>query len=323
MAFVDPAAPGRPATVTAFAPATVANVAAGFDVLGFAVSDVGDHVRLVRDETIEGVVIDGLRGVVTQLPTDPARNTASVAARSLFDAQGERGGFRLSIDKGIALGSGMGGSAASAVAAVVAANRMLERPLDNEALLEHAVAGEAVASGAPHADNAAPCLFGGLTAVVSQDPLRVIPIPVPQGLIYMLVRPELRLDTREARAALPTTVPLATQVEQAQRLTGLLAGCFRGDPGLIRGGLVDLIATPARARLIPGYDAARAAALASGALGFGIAGAGPSVFAWIDSDRPLAAIERGIRAAFSERGLASQAWSGAIGQRGAEVEAVE
>jgi homoserine kinase len=306
---------------SAFAPATVANVAAGFDVLGFAVAGIGDRVRIVRDEAVPGIVVDGIEGVVTELPTDPARNTASVAARSLFDAVGERGGFRLSIEKGIALGSGMGGSAASAVAAVVAANALLPQPVAVEALLPHAAQGEAAASGAPHADNVAPCLLGGLTAIVAHDPVRAISIPTPDSLRYVLVRPDLRLDTREARAALPAELPLGMQVEQAQYLAGFLAGCFRGDMALIRNGMRDLIATPARSRLIPGCDQALEAAACAGALGAGIAGAGPSLFAWAEGDAPLTAIERGMRTAFEAEGLATEAWSGPIAAQGAGVEA--
>ena len=307
---------------TAFAPATVANVAAGFDVLGFAVAGIGDRVTIVRDEAVRGIVVDRIEGVVTELPTDPDRNTASVAAASLFAAEDERGGFRLSIEKGIALGSGMGGSAASAVAAVVAANALLPQPLAVEALLPHAAQGEAAASGAPHADNAAPCLLGGLTAIVAHEPLRAISIPTPAGLRYVLVRPDLRLDTREARAALPAELPLGIQVEQAQYLAGFLAGCFRGDTALIRAGMRDLIATPARSRLIPGCDEAFEAARSAGALGAGIAGAGPSLFAWVEGDGALAAIEQGMRAAFEARGLATEAWSGPIALGGAAVEAV-
>ena len=317
---VSRTAPNRPSSVSAYAPATVANVAAGFDVLGFAVEGVGDRVTLVRDETVSGVRIDAIDGVVRKLPTDPSRNTASVAALSLLETGGAPGGFRMTIDKGIALGSGMGGSAASAVAGALAANRMLERPLGLAALLAHAVAGEAVASGAPHADNAAPCLYGGLTAVVGGDPPRVVRLPVPESVRFVLVRPQLRLDTREARAALPSSVSLTRHVEQSKHLAGFIAGCFGNDLQLIGRSMEDLIAAPARAGLIPGYERARGAALSCGALGFGIAGAGPSVFAWVVSEDEADRVERAVRAVFAELDLESEAWSGPIGRRGAVVE---
>ena len=313
-------APDRPSSVSVFAPATVANVAAGFDVLGFALEGVGDRVTLVRDDTVQGLRIDAIDGVVRDLPTDPSRNTASVAAQSLLEASGTAGGFRLTIHKGIALGSGMGGSAASAVAGALAANRMLERPRGRAALLAHAVAGEAVASGAPHADNAAPCLYGGLTAVVGTDPPQVVALPVPDAVRFVLVRPKLRLDTREARAALPASVPLTRHVEQSKRLAGFLAGCFGNDLQLIGRSMEDLIAAPARAGLIPGYERARRAALSSGALGFGIAGAGPSVFAWVVSENEAGRVERVVRDVFAELDLETEAWSGPIGRRGALVE---
>jgi len=317
---VSTTAPDRPSSVSVFAPATVANVAAGFDVLGFAVEGIGDRVTLVRDDTVQGVRIDAIDGVVRDLPTDPTRNTASVAALSLLEASGAPGGFRLTIDKGIALGSGMGGSAASAVAGALAANRMLERPLDRAALLAHAVAGEAVASGAPHADNAAPCLYGGLTAVVGGDPPQVVRVPVPESVRFVVVRPHMRLDTREARAALPANLPLTRHVEQSKRLAGFLAGCFGNDLPLIGRSMEDLIAAPARAGLIPGYERARRAALSGGALGFGIAGAGPSVFAWVVSEDDASCVERALREVFAELELETEAWSGPIGRRGAAVE---
>ena len=312
-----------PRSVTAFAPATVANVAAGFDVLGFALAGVGDRVTVERDDSTVGVRIASIVGVVRDLPMDPAKNTASVAVQSLLRAAGQDGGYVVSVDKGIALGSGMGGSAASAVAAAVAANGLLDRPLGREELLSHAAEGERVASGAAHADNAAPCLWGGLTAVVADHPPLVVPIPVPAAVRYVVVRPHLRLDTREARAALPETVPLGRHVEQSKRLAGLVAGCFRNDHELIRLSMQDLIAEPARAPLIPGFDCAREAALSSGALGFGIAGAGPSVFAWAVSDDQAGEIERRVQDAFGEVDLASDAWSGPIGRDGACVESAD
>jgi homoserine kinase len=308
------------ASATAFAPATVANVGVGFDVLGFALETVGDRVYVARDAALDGLRIEAIEGVVRDLPADPERNTATVAIRSLLDATGTRGGFRVRIRKGIALGSGMGGSAASAVAAVVAANSLLERPLEAADLLPHAVAGERVASGAAHADNAAACLFGGLVAVVAADPPRIVRLPVPAAVRAVVVRPELRLDTREARAVLPAEVSLGRHVEQSQLLAGFIAGCFAGDAELIGRSMEDRIATPARARLIPGYERARGAAREAGAIGFGIAGAGPSVFAWTSSDDAAARVERAVRAAFEGQGLGSEAWRGPLGRRGAHVE---
>jgi homoserine kinase len=305
---------------TAFAPATVANVAVGFDVLGFALEGVGDRVRVsVEEGAADPVTVESITGVVTDLPTDPRRNTASVALAKMIEALDLDVGLRVALDKGIPLGSGMGGSAASAVGAVVAANGLLTEPLPAEALLPFALEGEAAASGAPHADNAAPCLFGGMTAVVATDPLRIVDVPTPSGLACVVVRPELRIDTREARAALGDRVSLALSVEQSMRLTGFLVGCYRGDVDLIGQSMQDLIAGPQRAAAITGFEAAREAALGAGALGFAVAGSGPSVFAWVRSTDDAATVEPAVREAFRSQGVRSQGWVSRLGCAGAHL----
>ncbi len=303
--------------VTAFAPATVANVGVGFDMLGFALAAVGDRVTVSRDDGADGVTIDSVQGVVTELPLDPDRNTASVAVRAMWRDLGLTGGLRILIEKGIPLGSGMGGSAASAVAAVVAANALLPEPLPRQRLLGYAVLGEEAASGVPHADNAAPCLLGGLVAVVGNDPLKVVPVPVPTGLICVLVHPHLQIETRAARAVLRREIGLAEHVRHSMRLTGFLAGCFRDDLELIREAMHDEIVEPQRATLIPGFADAKAAALAAGAIGFAIAGSGPSVFAWVGSRADAAEVERAIRDAFRLHDLESDGWISPIDRTGA------
>jgi len=219
-------------TASAFAPATVANVAVGFDVLGFALEGIGDAVTVtrtpragagpaVRVEAVEGEAV--APGTV---PMDPDRNTAAVTLAAMVEALELPHGFAVTVRKGIPLSSGMGGSAASAVGAAVAANALLAMPLSRERLLAFALAGEAAASGAPHGDNVVPCLYGGLTAVVpggadragspgtAEPAPRVVPLPVPPGVSCVVVRPHLELDTRRARAALAATVPLPRFVEQ-------------------------------------------------------------------------------------------------------------
>jgi len=301
---------------TAFAPATVANVAAGFDVLGFAVEGAGDEVTIRRSAAGDGVRVGTISGVVTDLPRDPRRNTASVALLALLDELGETGGFEVSIVKGIPLGSGMGGSAASAVAAVVAGQRVIGSDLPPERLLRAALAGERVASGAAHADNAAAALHGGLIAVVAADPPQVERIPVPEAIVCVLVHPHLAVETREARKVLPRELGLGLHVAQSMDLCGFLVGCFRGDLERIRRSMTDRVAEPSRAPSIPGFDAARRAALEGGALGFSISGSGPSVFAWADSIATSRRVEAGVRAAFRARGLDSDAWVGPVRARG-------
>jgi homoserine kinase len=305
-------------SATAFAPATVANVAVGFDILGFAVEGVGDEVT-VRRTAGEGVRIGTIEGVVTDLPRDPLRNTASVALIALLDDLGETGGFEVSVRKGIPLGSGMGGSAASAVAAVVAGQQVLGSELPLERLLRAALAGERAASGAAHADNAAAALYGGLIAVVAADPPQVERIPVPASIVCVLVHPHLTLETREARKVLPREIGLALHVAQSMDLCGFVIGCFRGETERIRRSMTDRVAEPARARSIPGFDRARSAALAAGALAFSISGSGPSVFAWADSDATARRVESGISAAFHAEGLACDSRIGPVRARGAEI----
>jgi homoserine kinase len=298
----------------------VANVAVGFDILGFAIHGVGDRVTVSKDSTGRGVLIESIGGIFVDLPTDPQRNTASAALLAMIEDRRLDHGFRISIEKGIPLGSGMGGSAASAVAAVVAANRLLAEPAPSEELLAYCMVGERAASGAAHADNVAPCLYGGLTAVVASDPPRVVQIPLPPGLLNVLVHPHLEVATRDARAALRHEVPLAEAVEQSMYLCGFLAGCFTGDAGLVGGSLVDLFAEPTRSRLIPGFAAARAAALERGALGLAISGSGPSVFAWATTEPAARQVEAAVRQVFDKHALASDSWVGPINHQGAVVE---
>ena len=261
------------------APASVGNAAVGFDLLGHSIDGPSDRVGARRSDR-PGVRIAEIRGCVTGLPDDPARNTAGRAVQSLIDACAPGAGVELTIDKGIPLSSGLGGSAASAVAAVVAANAALGLGLDADALYPHALAGEAVASGAPHGDNVAPQLLGGLVLAL---PDRMIGIPVPAGLYAAVVHPHLELSTRQSRAALADPFPIDVVVAHCARLAQVLAGCYRDDESLIDRGLEDLLVEPRRKHLIPGFDAVRDAALEAGALGASISGAGPSVFGWFRS----------------------------------------
>lgn len=304
---------------TAFAPASVANLAVGFDVLGFAVGVVGDRIRVRLDPNTAGVRVGAVSGLVPRLPTDPARNTATVALAAMaaecrFDA-----GLVVDIHKGIPLGSGMGGSAASAVGAVVAANALLAAPLEPSELLAYAVAGEAVASGGSHADNVAPALLGGLVAVVSAEPLEVVKIPVPEELRCVLVHPHLEVETRAARAALNADLSLATHVTQTQAFAGFLAGLYTGDLELVGRSMVDRVAGPSRASMIPGFGAAKKVALEAGALGFAVSGAGPSVFAFVGDDAVGEAVRTAVVDAFAAVGSPCESWVSRVGTAGAQV----
>jgi homoserine kinase len=310
-------------SATAFAPATVANVGVGFDILGFAVDGVGDRVRVTRMET-PGVRI-AVSGMPDSdaIPKDPAKNTAGVPLLGLLAELRPGFGLSVEIEKGIPLGSGLGGSAASAVGAVVAANRLLPEPLPIEALLRFALEGEAVASGAKHADNVAPCLFGGLTLTGPGDAPEVVRVPFPKALHCALVHPAMRLDTREARAALAADLPLKLHVLQSVRLATFLTGCATGELALIRRGLDDLLIEPQRAKLIPGFAAVKQAALASGGpgevLGCTISGAGPSLFALTADAASAARAVSAMIAAFEAAGLSAEGWVSPVGGAGARL----
>lgn len=300
-------------TAEAFAPASIGNVAVGYDVLGCAFPAVGDRVRVRRTDTPE-VRIESITGLVTDLPHDPDKNTATVGLRQLIDDRALSFGFALSIEKGVPLGSGMGGSAASAVAAVRAASALLETPLTSTELFRYALQGEAVASGAQHGDNVAPSLFGGLVLTRALEPPDIVPIPVPAGMRCVLVRPHMQIQTRDARQIVPETVSLSTTIQHAANLAGLLAGCFRDDLELIRRSFQDVLVEPHRADLIPGFRAVQAAARAAGALGCSIAGAGPSIFAWCSDASTAARVQTAMVDAFTDAGLASDAWCTEIGE---------
>jgi homoserine kinase len=294
----------RPAEATAFAPASSANLGSGFDLLGHSLEGWRDHATVRRIDAAE-VRIEGIEGVVTALPARAEDNTAGAALLAMRAALDLPFGFSVRLRKGIPLGSGLGGSAASAVAAVVAANALLDAPLPAEALYPFAVDGEAVASGSRHGDNIAPSLLGGLVAAF--DPARAAParLNAPAWLFTAVVHPAVVLETRVARAALAEPYPIQSIVKQTHHLAALLLGLERDDEALIRQGLDDVLVEPRRAALIPGFAAVKRAALAAGALGSSISGAGPSVFGWF---RGRAAAELGgaaMQRAFAGVGLAT------------------
>jgi homoserine kinase len=288
----------------AFAPASVGNVAVGFDLLGHSVAGAGD-VATVRLSPVPGVRITAIRGVVTDLPREPAANTAGAALLSLLAAEAPGLGFELELDKGIALGSGMGGSAASCVAALVAANALLERPLSREALYPHALTGESVASGARTGDNVGPMLLGGLVLATPERLLRISP---PAAWHCALVHPHFVLETLRAREVLAAPYPLADLVQQTANLSQVLLGCERGDAAMVRAGLRDALVEPRRAPLVPGFAAVKQAAIDAGAMGASLSGAGPSVFAWCEDAATAQRAAAAMRAAFAGHGLGSEGY---------------
>jgi homoserine kinase len=304
--------------VTVFAPASMGNVAVGYDVLGSALNCVGDRVTVRRLEK-PVVRVGRITGRVTDLPSAPTENTATMALLDLQEAWDLDVGFEVSLHKGIPLGSGLGGSAASAVGAVVAAAKLLPGSYSLDELLPHALAGEAVASGAIHPDNVAPCLYGGLVLTREVDPPDVVPIPIPDRIRCVLVRPDRVINTRDARACLPESLALADSVRQTAHLGAFVAGCYRDDLELIGRALRDLIVEPHRAALVPGFADVQAAAMDAGALGCSLSGAGPTLFAWCDGPTEAEAVRDAMTTAFAQHDVPTEDWVSRIPEQGARV----
>ena len=264
-------------TATAFAPATVSNVACGFDVLGFALHEPGDEVTAQWIDA--GVRIDDIAGDEGRLPRDGSKNTAGVAAAALLRSLGERRGVALRIRKGLPLSSGLGGSAASAVAAVVAVDALAGARSSLETLMTCAFEGERDGAGSAHADNIAPALYGGFVLVRQAIPPDIVRLPVPDGLTAVVVHPHLEIETAKARALLGDSVSLADAIRQWANLGAFVDALHRRDFELLSRSLEDTIAEPRRASLLPGLAAIKQAAAGAGALGCSLSGSGPSLFA--------------------------------------------
>ncbi|HLK71156.1 MAG TPA: homoserine kinase [Steroidobacteraceae bacterium] len=302
---------------TAFAPASVGNVAIGFDILGFSIEAIGDRATVRRSPRPQ-VTIQSIEGVETELPREAERNTAGRALMAMREMLQLPFGFELQLHKGIPLSSGLGGSAASAVAAVVAANALLPEPRTLPELLRFAMHGEAVASGSMHVDNIAPSLYGGLVLTVGVDHPRVKQIPVPPSIRAVVVHPHMYLSTREARAILKGSVQMADFVWQTANLAGFISGCYTSDLDMLRESFEDVVIEPQRAALIPGFAEVRQAAMAANAIGCSISGAGPTVFAWCLASEAQS-VCAAMTAAFSRHGLASDPWITRVQPSGARI----
>ena len=276
------------------APATVANVVCGFDVLGFALESPCDEVTLrrINERTVHIIHRDNFG-----LPTDPKKNVAGVALQAALDRSNADFGFEVEITKNIRPGSGIGSSAASACAAVVAANQVLGGRFSKPELVNLAMEGEVLASGTRHADNVSPCIYGGFTLVRSMDPLDIVEIDFP-ALFVTVIHPEIEVLTSEARQMLPRSIPLKDAVRQWANVGSLVAGLAKGDHGLIARSLEDHIVEPVRKSLIPMFDAVKAAALGAGALGGGISGSGPSMFMLSVSKYDAEAVARAMEGVY-------------------------
>ena len=312
----------RKQSITVFAPATVANVGCGFDVLGFAIHGLGDEVTAsISDQP--GVTIKNIAGDGGKLPLETEKNTAGLAVKSLLDdyKSDQKPGIDLSIKKNMPLGSGLGSSAASSVAAVVAVNELLGNPYSVSDLLPFAVEGEMAASGSAHADNVAASLFGGFILVKTHRPPDVITLPTPENLHCSIIHPHIEIKTKNSRMILKKEVSLEKAVTQWGNVGALVAGLYEGDYDLIGRSLHDEIIEPVRAVLIPGYYEMKTAALDAGALGCSISGSGPSVFALSTSKKEAQLIGKKMGEVLSVLGLDFDIHISKINTEGAKVTA--
>lgn len=315
-------------SASGFAPASVANVAVGFDLLGFAVNIAGDtaHVEVTKDGSI---TVGAISGLLTTLPMDPKKNTATAGLVQLKKRLGLEFGFRVSIEKGIPLGSGLGGSAASSVAALVAANSILSTPLDHSELIQYALIGEYAASGSYHADNVAPSLYGGMTLATlspksaeEHEPPQVIvsQLPVPKkGLWCVLLHPHIEVETKTARGLLKKEIHFSAHLQQSALLASFLVGLFTENYSLLKENTKDLIVEPQRRHLIPSFDKIQTAALSNDAICCSISGAGPTVFAWAESESDAKKIESAMMHVARTTNLTAQSWCLKIPCAGARV----
>jgi homoserine kinase len=305
--------------IGAFAPATVSNVACGFDVLGFALDEPGDLV-IAGPSDAPGVTIVDIVGDRGRLPRDARRNTAGAAVSALLSHLQTTRGVALTVHKGIPLESGIGSSGASAVAAVVAVNELLGRPVGTDVLLACAMAGEQAGCGAAHPDNVAPALLGGFVLARNITPPDVVRLPVPDGLACALLHPHLTVHTGTARALLGETVPLATAIRQWANLGALVAALFTEDHALLARSLDDGVAEPKRAGLVPGFYAVKDAAISAGALGCSLSGSGPSMFALASSLETARVVGEAMQATFARHSDAgSDLYVSPVGHAGARV----
>ncbi|GEM54731.1 homoserine kinase [Flavobacterium branchiophilum] len=259
-----------------FCPATIANLSCGFDVLGLCLENIGDEM-VIRKTTAKGIKISKIEGA--QLPLETEKNVAGVAALAIYNAVDVAFGFEIEIYKKIKAGSGIGSSSASAAGAVFGINELLGRPFTKHQLVDFGMKGEAVASGSEHADNVAPCVLGGFTLVRGYNPLDVIRIDSPNELWATVIHPQIELKTSEMRAVLQPMISLKSAITQWGNVGGLIAGLYTSDYELISRSLHDVVVEPLRGKFIPNFEEVKKLSLDNGALGAGISGSGPSIFA--------------------------------------------
>ena len=304
-----------PESIKVYAPATVANVTCGFDVLGFAVNNPGDEVELRLSEK-PGVTIKKITGDNGRLSLDPQRNTAGISIYKFLKHHNIEKGVEITLHKKMPLGSGLGSSAASTVAGVFAVSKLLGRNDTPLELLPFAMEGELIACGSAHADNVGPSLFGGFVLIRSYEPLDVVKIPTPEGLYATIIHPHIEVETKDARNILPRFIPLKDAIVQWGNVGGLIAGLMLKDLGLISRSLQDVIIEPKRAILLPGFYEVKHEALQAGALGGGISGSGPSIFQLSKDESTARKVGEAMQAVYKELGIGSEVYISQVNTEG-------
>jgi len=304
--------------IRVFAPATVANLGCGFDVMGCAIDQPGDELQLSFNRN-KRLVIKTISGDGGKLSYDPKKNTSTVAIQALLNALKSKQGFDIVLDKKMPLGSGLGSSAASSVAGVYAANVLLGKPFSKKELVQFAMQGEKVASGAAHADNVAPCMLGGIILIRSYHPLDIIRLPVPEKLFLVVVHPQVEVLTKDARAVLKKNVPIEDAILQWGNTAALTAGLFSNDLKLVGRAVDDHIAEPYRAPLIPYFEKVKKAAMNSGALACSISGSGPSIFALCDGRSKTKKVTEAMKKIFSTNKIKSESYISSVNTHGVRI----
>ena len=302
--------------VRVFSPATVANVNCGFDVLGFALHGLGDEM-VVRKVSQKGITITAITGA--ELPMETTKNVSGVAGQSLVDSLNLDYGFEIEIHKKIRLGSGVGSSAASAAGVVFGINQFLEQPLSKLELTQFGMKGEAVASGNEHADNVAPCIYGGFTLITGYSPLKIVALPVPQELFVTIIHPHISIKTKESRELLPQTVSMQVAIQQSGNLAGLVAGLYENDYELIASSTKDALVEPHRKAMIPHFEELKTIALKTGGLAFGISGSGPSMFTFSKGIETAKKVEKQLLKVLAKHDMPTDSYVSSISTSGNQV----
>lgn len=302
--------------IKVFTPATIANISCGFDILGLCLDTVGDEM-IVRKVATKGVKITNITG--QNLPYELNKNVAGVSALAFLEHIDEKVGFEIEIHKKIKPGSGIGSSAASSAGVVYAMNELLGNPFSSSELISFAMQGEKLASGSAHADNVAPALLGGFTLIRSYEPLDVLKINAPNDLFSAVIHPQIELKTSDARSVLKEQVPLKNMVKQMGNLGGLISGLYTSDYQLISRSLHDEIIEPNRSILIPKFEQVKKTALTNGALGAGISGSGPSIFALCKGEESAQKVSKAMAEVYHKTPIDFEIHVSKINQKGIKI----